>query len=826
MISNPKLDGGSAWLDYLTITIVAVSIVSIALLISDAFNPRIALLLGGLLSTGTFFFVRQRAVALADIGGVGSFSLVAIVLLASLFRAEPYPWIHGGQDQGVYVSMSAYFQAGGGVFIADPIFGKLNQAGLADVYRATLPQDRLQLGVYYGGAKDYVFQFYHLHPLWMAIFADLFGDEARLYSLTFFSLLSIVFLSLLTFELSNSRAAALSVGILLAINPLHTFFSKWPVTEVVALAFSSMALYYLARAWRLAHSVFHARWALVIAALSLSMLFFVRITGFFYLPLLLLLFMLGSWLQKVRGEGFGRDLALFAVGCMVLYVSSVFYGLHFSEPYSAGIYRLTVGMVTDRQWEGVLLALLGAMAFLMYVWHAHFCAAQAARRLSAWITPRAMVSVLTLIAGTAALISLYQVYRLGYTDHYASHPWLGKRWELSGTGIAAVERASVLNWLIYSSPFLAVAGVIGLLRSGTDLRLALLLLVPVTSLGLFLLGNPVLPYQYYYARYLVSEAVPYAIVVFVVATVGSHSVFWRKLGLAVVVLSAPWFGFATVKQFGAEEGVRPLNVLRQVAAHVADGDVLLIEPSGWSIAPVVVQTPLQFYFGIGTVLLPESDRKKHRKRLSEAFRRVWLLSPKPIFDPNYLLADRLLHYDKVVERVAGVPLKIVDDYWRQELYLYELKKFGWPSGQGEPPRLEPGVYSVGVSPEVAAVLGRGWHSIERRHVWSSASAELVFDAEGFKDGHQPRSAILHVGPFAASAARPVAVMVSACGGFRREFHLQSNDRVKLRIPLSFEGDRKRCGIYLEVPNATSPAALGMSVDSRVLGLALGAIELE
>ena len=42
----------------------------------------------------------------------------------------------------------------------------------------------------------------------MGIFGDFFGDIGRVYSLTFFSLLSIIGLFLLTFELTGSRLVA------------------------------------------------------------------------------------------------------------------------------------------------------------------------------------------------------------------------------------------------------------------------------------------------------------------------------------------------------------------------------------------------------------------------------------------------------------------------------------------------------------------------------------------------------------------------------------------------------------------------------------------
>jgi 4-amino-4-deoxy-L-arabinose transferase-like glycosyltransferase len=68
----------------------------------------------------------------------------------------------------------------------------------------------------------------------MAIFGEVFGDSNRYYSTVFFAILSILALYLLTFELTGNGLLAWSVGALLALTPLHAFFSKFPATEVVA----------------------------------------------------------------------------------------------------------------------------------------------------------------------------------------------------------------------------------------------------------------------------------------------------------------------------------------------------------------------------------------------------------------------------------------------------------------------------------------------------------------------------------------------------------------------------------------------------------------
>lgn len=815
------------WLDFVVLSVITISVLAIVSLVLGVFDPKVVYFSGVAIAVPLFIFSSYRMGGISDVSGPTLAGITVVILFSLVFRAEPFPWINGGQDQGVYVSMSSYYQNGGEVFISDNVLPHLEDGNLKKIYIESRRRgEAFHPGAYYGGDKDYVFQFYHLHPLWMAIFADFFGDDARGYSLTFFSLLSVVFLTLLAFELSGSRLAALSVGLLIALNPLHVFFSKWPVTEVVALAFSSIGFYYLARAFRLSAATTHARCALLVACLGLSLLFFVRITGFLYLPALSLVFLVGVWQYKTRGSRFGADLAFFAASCVTLYVISVFYGIKYSPNYVYDIYRATFGKLAGGQWVLVMAGLLLAMLIAMFAWYRLLDHPGFVSRVRPWIQSRVLILASLFIIIAAAIFSLFKVYRLGFSSAYGNDAWLGTRWGLSGTGEEAVLRSSVLNWLIYSSPLLVILGAIAIGRWKNNIGLALILFTWTTAFAVFVVANPALPYQYYYARYLVSEAVPYGILAFVVALVANPVPGWRRVGIVTVALTIPLFGYYTVKQFGAEEGVRPLRVLRKVASHVGDGDVLLIEPADWSIPRFGVETPLRFYFGLKTFALPADERKIVLGKVAGAFRNVWLLSPRPVVDERFVLEERLLHYDKVVERSGYVPARIEENFWRQELFLYSMKKHGYPSSRGEPFRFEMGSYAVGFDlVEAGFILGEGWHRMERAHVWSSGNASIQLDGERFPNNVIPGVIKLEIAPFGASQARPVKLEIRGCG-IRSDFDYADGGRTLITLPIVQSGDRQFCKLDFTVANAASPMELGHSSDARVLGIALYSFAFE
>lgn len=72
----------------------------------------------------------------------------------------------------------------------------------------------------------------------MALVGEVLGEDNRVYSLVYFSLLNLLMLSLIAFELSNRKLLpAYLVAGFVATNPMHVFLSRFPVTENVTLSF-------------------------------------------------------------------------------------------------------------------------------------------------------------------------------------------------------------------------------------------------------------------------------------------------------------------------------------------------------------------------------------------------------------------------------------------------------------------------------------------------------------------------------------------------------------------------------------------------------------
>ena len=279
-------------LDALVVLIISISFVSIASLALNVFNVHVSVLLGLNLTLLVFGLKKDSWQIKINLKSPHVFPIMVVLAIGLLFRSEPYHYVAGGQDQGVYVSMSQYYDNTGKIFIEDEVRKNLPDNLKADydsensVLRNKQGQREYAPGVYVQDLEnsEYVFQFYQMHPVWMSIFGKLFGDTNRVYALVFFSLLSLVAFYLLAFELTKRKDLALLAGALLAINPLHAFFSKFPVAEVVGLAFTTLSFYYLLKYYNLSKQKIYLPVNLTLSALLMSGMFFTRISGLMLIP--------------------------------------------------------------------------------------------------------------------------------------------------------------------------------------------------------------------------------------------------------------------------------------------------------------------------------------------------------------------------------------------------------------------------------------------------------------------------------------------------------------------------------------------------------------
>jgi hypothetical protein len=116
--------------DLLVTFVVVTSAVMLLQLVFGAFEPGSALLLSILLCAGAGLLFVRRMPFLGEKRTAVAIVLVGLAVV--LLRWSPFLYVEGGQDQGIYVAMSAHFARTHGVPIKDEVRARLPEGEKAE----------------------------------------------------------------------------------------------------------------------------------------------------------------------------------------------------------------------------------------------------------------------------------------------------------------------------------------------------------------------------------------------------------------------------------------------------------------------------------------------------------------------------------------------------------------------------------------------------------------------------------------------------------------------------------------------------------------------
>jgi len=671
--------------ELLVLEIVLISYISVLLLVLNVFKPGIAIISGLVFSLLLLFKIKPRINLKDKRFHLGLFLVLAI---GFLFRYDPYLYLLGGQDEGLYVNMSMAYSRTGSTFIKDRMREKLRLLADPKIIEYYDKHNQKNRGSHLPGVyikdlenSEYVFQFYPLHPLWMANFSAILGQTRGIYSLTFFSLLSLIFFYFLGYELGGrNKKTGFLTGLLLALNPLHAFFSKFPVTEVVALAFTSGSFYYLARYHRESKKGKENDFYLLLSLGLAACFFFTRISGFMYLPFYYLLFLL--LLFSSEKKRIKKGLFFYLLGILLLYVCSVLYGLYYSRPYSLDIYRLSFSRMLGKNWlfalkgGGVSLAVF-SLFLIKFKEKVRFFAF----RIIRFFGSRLHFLLLGLIA-----LGFYRFYQLGFTDFYLGHYWIDKRWKMAGLGWRSIKYTRLFAGALYLSPIGALLLVIAYIYYCRKRKIAFA--VPKKLLMVFLLlfwlcqlvVGFTLPYHYYYARYLLSEVVPYSLLLVALFVAAFDTEKKRKklylqrfIFYPTIFLMILFFGYYTFCQFRGDVVEDARVSLDRVASYINEEDLLLIDRRKFFHYGEII-TSLSYFYNLKTFTIasPEDLVEILEQFIRDYEYDVFLLSQRSFAFGFLQEKDRIFYKEGRFKHDNKIPTEF--GYFARTLYLYKLDR--------------------------------------------------------------------------------------------------------------------------------------------------------
>ena len=216
--------------------------------------------------------------------GIELFSLLALAAIAAVLFFRPHQYLDGGWDPGSYVNTGVHISRTGSVSYHD------------DVLARSAAQDRRLLsslirsdgtGIKYPGlyikdaGKGWVVpQFFHLYPVWLAIFHKLGGLEAPFYVNPFFSLCSVLLVFLIGRRLG--KRYAFLAALLLAVNVIQGWSARFSIPEVLGQFLLLSGLYFWTR-YLDSRDRFFAFWS----GLAMGEFLLVSVTSLLILPIVI-----------------------------------------------------------------------------------------------------------------------------------------------------------------------------------------------------------------------------------------------------------------------------------------------------------------------------------------------------------------------------------------------------------------------------------------------------------------------------------------------------------------------------------------------------------
>lgn len=598
--------------------ICIVSVLNVILLSVQSFYPIISIIIGfGLLCL--FLLISKRKITLRE----NRFNIFFLLIIAIglFFRATPNLYITGGQDQGSYVSLSKQYEINSGLYIRDNLRKSLSQEAKT-LYDKSGAATMLGVKVLDLDESVFYMPFYPVFPSWMSIFGSIFGSENRIYALTMFSILSIVAVYLFSYEISGKKKEiALLSSFLIAINPLHVYFSRIPLTEIVSLCFFLFSFYFLIKFYNDYRENKEQLFTLFLSLFTALVLFFTRMSALLYLPIIILIPIVSTLFSK--DKKLAKYLSIYsAIWIVLLSLSYLFYYIFLPDLFNSIFQGRILGVVDPKI---IIVLILSLFAFfLAFLWIKKI--QEIFKKILSFIHKYIFLLFISIFIG----LLLYGLY------FYVKEIFIDNSYSLfSFASLSYLKQLNFLATFLYMSPmgFLLIPIAIYYLAKKKDIKITILNLLIVVFL-IYCWGITRLsPYHYYFVRYQLSELIPLGTILISIFLV---DIFRKRFGkivvISTIIFSTIYFGYFSLIQLREYEGADQTSY-KDLQSIIKKDDLLLVANNNFESSQQIV-FPMKYYYGINTFLIYTSTYIDYKevKELKEIYKNVYLLMTKPDFE--------------------------------------------------------------------------------------------------------------------------------------------------------------------------------------------------
>lgn len=609
-------------------------LINVLALALKVFYPRHILLLTTIIVfVLTFTFNKMGKITLSHELKFNKYTFL-ILLIALALRLPPNLYLMGGQDEGTYVSISKQYELGHKLYYTDSF--RENLSG---------PEKEIydELGNYMMPSfenwnrpdSEYTMRFYPGYPSILSIGSVIFGSDHRVLMLTLLSIMSLCNLYLITHYLTGNKLTANLVLLLLAINPVHVFMSKFPVGEVAALTFASGGFYFLIR-YLSSRDTKNKQTVifLISSLLSFALFTLIRMTFLLYLPIIFLIVIFTA------KENFEKIiLPVYFTLCVAIMHLSYLYYRTFQYPLYLGLYQKTFVSAIDSviPLEIPLLAktailYLILLITILLVFKEYFY--------------KKLINHLRMFFLVTAAVFTFIIYNATSKDLHLilnSSTVKYERWNLIHRGYDAIKHVplvSVTNYLSLAGFILLIGYLVWTIIKVRELKYYLISFVSIYFLSIYIFRLGLMRYDYYNSRYYLTEVIPTAVLPIGIALtylINLAKKFLRITGFTLLILILIYFSIFSFFQIGKIEGPDN-NFYQTINSRLTNNDLLIVinsdiynDKHSHNFNSYVVG-PIKYYFNKHVLLLdsPEMINDYVVKGIMQKAQNVYYLSNVPL----------------------------------------------------------------------------------------------------------------------------------------------------------------------------------------------------
>jgi len=518
-----------------------------------------------------------------------------------------------------------------------------------------------------------------------------------------------------------------------------------------------------------------------------------------------------------------KAIQCWSVGVVLAYFASVIYGLHWSPYYSRDQYLTSLRPLFGPHWKTIVESII---VLGMGTWAGCWAWTRQRQRrdhLTSWLV-RPIDRWLGLTVAIAVVICLVKIYWLGWTSHYEL---LGARFHLSGKEWWSASASSLWALFIFLGPFMMFGFFMIIGRRQIDPRVGLLRLFVIEFFIYAVVVQWITFYSPYYARYLLSEVVPYLILIVVCVWHVMGRGKARRFLSAALALSLVYSAAVSAMQIGKNEDQGAYPELARLTAPVDPGDVILLDTLSRRPNTNLIKTPLVYTFHRNVVTVGDKavSDNGYLAKLRSIYPDVFLISSDPAAPDGFERIDTVLFRPMTYQHSHSFPRRLVPQA-DVLLYLYRLDTTRVSLGEE---------LRFGTGDPWGAWLQSGWSVPEAWGVWSNSDhaelsvklPRLALGSESVKASDGRFVLRLSANIFVNAAHPTQRITVSVDGKTLGKYTVRyPAAQWSIDIPLkrSAFGSPSKMRIGFSLPDAASPKSLGLGGDARELALGLTSAE--